>query len=216
MTEEDETGTSQSAFEQLREDEYLGPIVEQVGPRSLDPESDAFVRLVTAIIRQQVSMASAAATRERLFEAVEITPEGIRAADDDVLRDAGLSRQKTRYVNEIADAFHEHGWTREEFMAMENDEARDILTDITGVGPWTAEMFLLFVLGRPDVLPVGDLGVRNGLQTLRSHHGEDPELTRGEMTAFAERWRPYRSYAALYLWQVEEELEGRVGDVIED
>ena len=206
--------TDEDAYERLREDEYLGPIVTEVGPVSLDPAEDAFERLIVSILRQQVSMASAAATRERLFDAVEVTPAGIQAAADETLRDAGLSRQKTRYVNEIADRFAEEGWSRETFAAMEDDEVRETLTDITGVGPWTAAMFLLFVLGRPDVFPVGDLGVREGLKTLVDHHGEDPEMTRGEMRAFAERWAPVRSYAALYLWQVQEELGERTGDVI--
>ncbi|MBP1988160.1 DNA-3-methyladenine glycosylase family protein [Halolamina salifodinae] len=206
--------TDEEAYEQLREDEYLGPIVAEVGAVSLDAAEDAFQRLIVSILRQQVSMASAAATRERLFDAIEVTPAGIRAADEETLRDAGLSRQKTRYVNEIADAFHEHGWTREAFAAMDDDEVRETLTEIPGVGPWTADMFLLFVLARPDVFPVGDLGVREGLKTLVEHHGEDPEMTRGEMTAFAERWAPVRSYAALFLWQVEEELGERAGDVV--
>ncbi|WP_080506747.1 DNA-3-methyladenine glycosylase [Halolamina pelagica] len=203
---------AEEAHQRLREDAYLGPIAAESGPVSLDPAENAFERLVVSILRQQVSVASAAATRERLFDAVAVTPAGIRGADDDLLREVGLSRQKTRYVNEIADAFHEHGWTRESFASMAEAEVRDTLTAITGVGPWTADMFLLFVLGRPDVFPVGDLGVREGLKTLVDHHGEDPEMTRGEMTAFAERWAPVRSYAALYLWQVEEERVGVVGE----
>lgn len=205
---------AEEAHQRLREDAYLGPIAAEVGPVSLDPAEDAFERLIVSILRQQVSVASAAATRERLFDAVAVTPAGIRAADDDLLQDAGLSRQKMRYVNEIADAFHEHGWSRADFAAMADDEVRETLTEITGVGPWTADMFLLFVLGRPDVFPVGDLGVREGLKTLVDHHGEDPEMTRGGMSTFAERWAPVRSYAALYLWQVEAELGERVGDVV--
>jgi DNA-3-methyladenine glycosylase II len=201
----------------LREDDYLGHVVAEFGELTLDPAEDAFQRLVVSIVRQQVSMASAAATRERLFDAVEVTPEGIREADDEILKDAGLSRQKTRYVNEIADAFHEHGWTREEFAAMPDDEVRETLTGITGVGPWTAEMFLLFVLGRPDVFPVGDLGVRDGLQTLLEPHDVDPEsMTRGEMREFAERWAPVRSYATLYLWRVTEDIAADVAEVAED
>ncbi|MFW5934356.1 MAG: DNA-3-methyladenine glycosylase family protein [Halolamina sp.] len=215
----DETPTpseidAEDAHERLSEDAYLGPIAAEVGPVSLDPAEDAFARLLRSILSQQVSVASAAATRERLHDAVEVTPGGIRAADDELLRDVGLSRQKTRYVNEIADRFAEEGWTRDSFAGLDEGEVRATLTDITGVGPWTADMFLLFVLGRPDVFPVGDLGVREGLKTLVDHHGEDPEMTRGEMTAFAERWAPVRSYAALYLWQVEAELGERVGDVV--
>ncbi|AEN05647.1 DNA-3-methyladenine glycosylase [Halolamina sp.] len=208
----------ESPHEHLREDRYLGPLVAEFGELCLDPEDDAFRRLVASIISQQVSTASAAATRERLFEAVEPTPEGIRAADEATLKEAGLSRQKTRYVNAVADRFHEEGWTRESFEPMSNDEVRAALTDITGVGEWTADMFLLFALGRPDVFPVGDLGVRKGLQTLLSPYDDhDAEnMTRAEMRVFAERWKPARSYAALYLWRVNEDLAERVAELVEE
>ncbi|MGB9987775.1 DNA-3-methyladenine glycosylase family protein [Salarchaeum japonicum] len=180
----------------LRDDPHLGPLVETHGELTLDPAEDFFARFVTSIIRQQVSMASAAATRERLFDAVDVTPEGIRAADDAVLRDAGLSRQKTRYVNNIADAFVENDYSTEFFAGMSDDDVRDELTSITGVGEWTADMQLLFALGRENVFPVGDLGIRKGVQAVF-----DEELTRAEMRDRAERWSPYRSYASLYLWR---------------
>jgi DNA-3-methyladenine glycosylase II len=210
----------------LRDDDYLGPMVREHGELALDPSAEPFERLVTSVLRQQVSMASAAATEERLREAVDVTPASILAVDDQVLKDAGLSRQKTRYVNEIANAFRENDWDRETFDAMDDDEVRQALTDITGVGDWTADMFLLFVLGREDVFPVGDLGVRKGLVNLLSGHLADggsvdgvtdpDEMTRTEMVTFAERWRPYRSYAALYLWRVEEDVAESVEEVVSE
>ncbi|MEE6208780.1 DNA-3-methyladenine glycosylase 2 family protein [Salarchaeum sp. III] len=180
----------------LRDDPHLGPLVETHGELTIEPAEDFFARFVTSVIRQQVSMASAAATRERLFDAVEVTPEGVLEADDDLLRDAGLSRQKTRYVNEIAGAFAENDYSREFFAGMSDDDVRAELTSITGVGEWTADMQLLFALGREDVFPVGDLGIRKGMQTVF-----DEEMTRAEMRERAERWSPYRSYATLYLWR---------------
>lgn len=157
-------------------------------------------------------MASAAATRERLFDAVEVTPAGILAADEDVLRDAGLSRQKVRYVRNLAEAFRSEGYDREFFADMSDDEVRAELTDITGIGEWTVDMQLLFILGREDVFPVGDLGVRQGLRTVVGDDGET--LTRAEMREVARRWRPYRSYATLYLWRAEEEVDG-VAEVVD-
>lgn len=179
----------------LRETD-LAPLVADHGELTIEPAEDFFGRFVTSVLRQQVSIASAAATRERLFDAVEVTPEGLLAADDDVLRDAGLSRQKTRYVNNIAEAFVERGWDREHFAGVPDDEVRAELTSVTGVGEWTADMQLLFALGREDVFPVGDLGIRKGMQALY-----DPEMSRPEMVDRAEAWRPYRSYASLYLWR---------------
>jgi DNA-3-methyladenine glycosylase II len=194
--------------DRLREDPDLGPLVETHGELTIEPADDFFARFLTSIIRQQVSMASAAATRERLFDAVEVTPSGILAADDETIRDAGLSRQKTRYVKNIAEAFEEHGYSQAYFEGMADEDVVDELTSITGVGEWTAEMQLMFSLGREDVLHVGDLGIRKGMQTL-----VDPELSRAEMREYAERWSPYRSYASLYLWRVEEDIAESVDEV---
>ncbi|MBO4248076.1 DNA-3-methyladenine glycosylase 2 family protein [Halomicrobium sp. IBSBa] len=194
--------------DRLREDPDLGPLVETHGELTISPAEDFFARILTSIVRQQVSMASAAATRERLFDAVAVTPSGVLAADDETLRDAGLSRQKTRYVNNVARAFEERGLSRAYFEDVDDEAVVDELTSITGVGEWTANMQLIFSLGREDVFPVGDLGVRKGMASL-----VDPELTRAEMSAYAERWAPYRSYATLYLWRVEEDIEESVDEV---
>ncbi|QGA82449.1 DNA-3-methyladenine glycosylase [Halomicrobium sp. LC1Hm] len=194
--------------DRLREDPDLGPLVETHGELTISPAEDFFARILTSIVRQQVSMASAAATRERLFDAVAVTPSGVLAADDETLRDAGLSRQKTRYVNNVARAFEERGLSRTYFEDVDDEAVVDELTSITGVGEWTANMQLIFSLGREDVFPVGDLGVRKGMASL-----VDPELTRAEMSAYAERWAPYRSYASLYLWRVEEDIEESVDEV---
>jgi DNA-3-methyladenine glycosylase II len=193
----------------LRDDEYLGPLIDEHGELTVDPAEEFFARFVTSILRQQVSMASAAATRERLFDAVAVTPDGILAADEATLREAGLSRQKTRYVRNVAEAF-EAGLSRASLAALDDDAARERLTDITGVGEWTANVQLIFSLGREDVFPVGDLGVRKGMARLFDLDVED----RAEMVARAERWRPYRTYATLYCWQVEEDIADTVAEVI--
>ncbi|QIO22968.1 DNA-3-methyladenine glycosylase [Haloarcula sp. JP-L23] len=200
-----------SPHETLREDPDLGPLVDAHGELTLDPAGDLFERLVVSILRQQVSMASAAATRERLFDAVEVTPTGIRTADDEVLRDAGLSRQKTRYVNEVAAAFEEEGYSIDYFEGLTDEAVREELTAITGVGDWTANMQLLFSLGREDVFPVGDLGVRKGFGNVVGE-GYD----RSEMVEYAKRWAPYRSYATLYLWRAQEDIAEGVAEVTEE
>lgn len=213
------------AIATLREDPELAPLVEEYGPMTIQPAEDFYQRFVVSILRQQVSMASAAATRERLFdavgqsptssqdspnpdEAVEVTPEGILAADPELLRDVGLSRQKTEYVKNVAEAFVERGYSQEYFADMTDAEVLAELTSIKGVGEWTANMQLMFSLGRPDVFPVGDLGIRKGMWAL---FGDD--LTRAEMEEVAERWAPYRSYASLYLWRADEDITESVGEV---
>ncbi|MEF8807155.1 DNA-3-methyladenine glycosylase family protein [Natronomonas sp.] len=197
-----------SPYETLREDSYLGPLVDRHGHLGLDPADDMFERLVVSILRQQVSMASAAATRERLFEAVEVTPDGILAADPETLRNVGLSRQKTGYVRNVAEAFRDD-LSKGYFEELSDKAVVDELTEIKGVGEWTAHMQLLFALGRPDVFPVGDLGIRKGMRNLY-----DEDLTRAEMVEEAERWAPYRSYASLYLWRVEEDIADSVAEVV--
>ena len=200
-----------SPHETLRADPDIGPLVERHGDLTLDPASDLFERLVVSILRQQVSMASAAATRERLFDAVAVTPAGIRDADDEVLRDAGLSRQKTRYVNEVAETFLAEEYSLATFEDATDEDIREALTAITGVGDWTANMQLLFAFGREDVFPVGDLGIRKGFEAVV---GEGS--SRAEMREYAERWSPYRSYASLYLWRASEDIAESVEEVSED
>jgi len=186
-------------IEALAADEVLGPVVDEHGPVTIDPAEDLYERLVVSLIRQQVSMDAAAAIRERLFEAVEVTPAAMTEADHATLHDAGLSEAKADYVKSAAEAFAEHEWDRDSFAEMGDDAVKAELTDIHGVGPWTADMFLMFGLGREDVFPVGDLGIRKGMDRLF-----DAEMTRVEMTDAAERWAPYRSYASLYLWRAVE------------
>lgn len=184
----------------LREDPALGPVVEKHGPLALDPADDFFARFVTSVLRQQVSMASAAAIRERLFNRVEVSPTGLLAADQETLRDCGLSSQKTQYVRNIAAAFHD-GLSREVLADLSDEAARAELIAIKGVGRWTADMQLIFALGREDVFPVGDLGIRKGMARLFADLDVED---RDAMVETAERWAPFRSYASLYLWRVAE------------
>ncbi|MEF8907583.1 MAG: DNA-3-methyladenine glycosylase 2 family protein [Haloarculaceae archaeon] len=187
---------SEEAVTHLRSDPDLAPLVEEHGPLELEPADDPFRRLVVSLTRQQVSMAAAAAIEKRLFDAVEVTPGGLLAAEESTLRDAGLSRQKTEYVRAVARAWREREYDRGFFEGMDDEAVTAELTDIHGVGTWTAKMFVLFALGRPDIFPVEDLGIRRGMESL---YGDG--MDRQEMVAAAERWRPYRSTASLYLWR---------------
>jgi DNA-3-methyladenine glycosylase II len=194
-------------IETLADDEILGPVVAEHGPLVLEPADDLYQRLVISLLRQQVSVASAAAIQERLFDAVDITPQEMLAADRQVLLDAGLSAAKADYVRTAARAFVDHGWDRATFATMSDEAVRAELTEIHGIGPWTADMFLIFGLGREDVFPVGDLGIRTGMELLF-----DGEMAREEMVDAAERWRPVRSYASLYIWNYYENGDTDVGE----
>lgn len=169
-----------------------------------DPYAEAnwteFERLCVSIINQQLSTASAAAVKERVFDLLEndVTPESVLAADEDALSEAGLSGMKIEYVRNAAEAFQETDLTREGLADHTPAEVIDELTEIKGVGEWTARMYMMFVLEHEDVLPLGDLAIRRGIEQLYGD-GEE-ELTREEMREIAETWRPYRSVAARYIW----------------
>jgi len=180
----------------LAADPAIGPVVSEHGPVTLERADDLFERLVVSLVRQQVSMDAAAAIRDRLFDAIEVTPEGVQAADPDRLRDAGLSAAKVEYVNAAARRFDERGYDHAYFEGLSDEAVIDELTEIRGVGPWTAKMFLLFCLAREDVFPVEDLGIRKGMRAVH-----DRDLSRSEMVDRATDWAPYRSYASLYLWR---------------
>jgi len=108
----------------------------------------------------------------------------------------------------VAAAFEEHGYSVDYFEGLDDDTVRRELTAITGVGEWTANMQLLFSLGREDVFPVGDLGVRKGFSNVVGDG-----YSRSEMVEYAQRWAPYRSYATLYLWRAEEDIAESVAEV---
>lgn len=179
----------------VADDPAFAPLLAEHGRLVLDPAPDPFRRLVASIVGQQLSTASARAIRERLFAAVEVTPAALRQAAPEHLRALGLSRQKAAYVQNVARAFDEDRLTSAALADKSDEEVIAALTAIRGVGAWTAKMFLMFALARPDVFPVEDLGIRTGMTRLFG------EMTRAEMVKRAERWRPYRSTASLYLWR---------------
>ena len=182
-------------MEPLRRDPVLADLIDEHGVLEVEPADDPFERLVVSIINQQLSGASAAAIRERVFERVEVTPRAMLSADDEALRDAGLSAQKIDYIRNVARAFEEDGLSRASFEGVDDETVIDELTEIRGIGVWTAKMFLIFCLGREDVFPVEDLGIRKGMSAL---YGLDH---RDAMVEKAEDWRPFRSYASRYVWR---------------
>ncbi len=189
----------EEAHSVLRDDPVMAALVDRHDPYE-EPDWDEYERLCISIINQQLSTASATAVRERVFDVLEgeVTPETVLAADEAALRDAGLSRSKVEYVQNAARAFQSGDFSRAGLAEHSNDEVIEALTEIRGIGEWTARMYLLFVLERPDILPLGDLAVRRGIEQLYADDGE--ELTRAEMHEIAEAWRPYRSVATRYIW----------------
>ena len=186
-------------------DEKLGRLIASVGPCSLKPrmEHSIFYALLSAIVYQQLAGKAAATilTRvEALFpEHDYVHPEDIAGASDELLRSAGLSRNKTAAVRDLAARTLDGTVpTVVQARGMSDQELIDRLVAIRGIGVWTVEMLLIFSLGRPDVLPVDDYGIRKGFQVA---FGTRQLPTKKQLLRRGERWRPYRSVASWYLWQ---------------
>ncbi|APW59002.1 DNA-3-methyladenine glycosylase family protein [Paludisphaera borealis] len=184
-----------------RVDPQFKAVIQRVGPCGLAPREDRFGALVTAIVSQQISTKAAASINERLHVLAgrPHDPRRLLELDETALRGVGLSGSKARYVLNVATAVADGSVPVDRFdESWDDDRIIEALTSIKGVGVWTAHMFLIFVLNRPDVLPVGDLGVRAGL---RDWHGLAELPKPSDCHALAEPWRPYRSVASWYLWR---------------
>jgi DNA-3-methyladenine glycosylase II len=197
------TGRStQLAIEALRRrDPLLAAVIDRAGACRIEGRRDPFVALAEAIIYQQLSMKAAATIWKRLealFPARRVGAAALLDVPEAHLRAAGLSGQKARYLRDLAERFHSGEIEARKLRRMNDEEAIEALMRVKGIGRWTAEMFLIFCLKRPDVWPVDDLGVQKGLRRLfrlRKLPGRDRALALGE------RWRPYRTVAAWYLWR---------------
>lgn len=185
----------------LLKDKYISPLIKKWGHCDISPrkKSDYFSGLVREIISQQLSGASASAIRKR-FEAKvggKITPENILKLSEQKLRDCGMAWSKARYVRDLAEKVKSGVVEIHRLDKLPDEEAKQELIAVKGIGPWTAEMFLMFSLGRPDIFPVDDLGIRKGFQKVVGRKLEGEKLAR-----FAEKhWKPYRTVASWYLWQ---------------
>lgn len=186
-----------------RRDPVLRPVIRAAGPCALRPRGDPYRFLVRSILQQQVAGAAAAAVERRLraaFGGRIPAAERLAAAPDATLRGAGLSRQKAAGVRAVAAAFRDGELRARRLARLSDAEVIEAVTRIRGVGVWTAHMLLLTSLGRPDVLPVGDYGVRKAARDLYAL----PSLPgRAELEALARerRWRPYASVVTWYLWR---------------
>src|SRR5579863_512532 len=185
-----------------RVDPILGGVIDRVGPYAIPRRPVRFQALVQAIIFQQLAGRAAQTIYDRFIKQVGgkrfPTPALVLAASDEALRSAGLSRGKMAYVRDLAAHVRDRTLNFHRFAAMDDDAIVADLTRVRGIGRWTAEMFLMFNLHRPDVFPVDDLGVRNAVARLYAMSQPPPPK---ELREFGERWRPYRSVASWYLWQ---------------
>lgn len=174
---------------------------ETILKRRSDRTEDRFEALARIIVGQQVSTAAARTIWGRICDAFDGPPAPIRLIDDDAeerLRACGLSGRKASYMIGIAQAIEAGELRPHELDELSDEQVIETLVALRGLGQWSAEMFLMFDLGRPDVFSGGDLGLRNGI---RIAYGLEQPPTPEEAVAIAERWRPHRTLASLYLWE---------------
>lgn len=185
-------------------DAVLARVIDGVGPLTLEPRDGAFRMLSRAIFFQQLAGPAARAILGRVLATLGADednwyePTALLAASDEQLRAAGLSRQKMVYLRDLADKFASGELSEGVLHEFDDEEVIKRVSAVKGIGRWTGEMFLIFSLGRPDVLPVDDLGVRRGMQIAYGL----PDLPKpDEMRTIAEPWRPYRSAGTWYMWR---------------
>ena len=176
-------------------------IIKQVGPFTARARRDRFLTLVRSIVSQQISGAAARtilARFEDLVAPATIQAQTIVQYSADDLRAVGLSRQKASYILDLAEKVDSNIINLTSLSRKDNQTVIAELTQVKGIGVWTAQMFLMFSLGRLDVLPVGDLGIQNAI---RGQYKPRGKLTKSKIEKIAEPWRPYTTIACWYLWQ---------------
>ncbi len=180
-----------------KRDRDLARVIEQYGPPPMWARRPGFPTLIHIILEQQVSLASARAAFNRLKATIRVTPRNLLTLDDAALKSIGFSRQKTGYARHLAQAILDGRFNPTALMHMSDESARAALIELKGIGVWTADIYLLMALRRPDVWPHGDLAL-----AVAAHHVKQlpARPTYDQLTAMGDAWRPWRAVAARVLW----------------
>lgn len=180
-------------------DARMAWLIDQIGTLTVRLEPDPFRSLVGSIVGQQLSVKAAATIRKRVWQLLPaMEPEALLALDADTLRGAGVSRAKAASLHDLAAKAVSGELQLDKLAEMDNEEIVANLTVVKGIGRWTAEMFLMFSLGRPDVLSVGDLGLQRSARWL---YGMEARADKRYLEQHAHNWSPYRSASSFYLWE---------------
>jgi len=193
----DETNLPKIAKKLGKQDPHLQSVLDRHGPPPLWSREPGFATLLQIILEQQVSLASAKACFNKLNERIgTLTPANLLKCSDVELRQDGFSRQKTSYTRHLAEALVNKHIDLDVLVNMTDIEVESELTKLKGIGRWTSDIYLLMALGRPDVMPKGDIALHSAWQRLSG----EPKPNADEFIRIADRWRPHRSVAARLLW----------------
>jgi len=185
----------------LKKDPKFAKIIMQVGDYNVKITKNRYQSLVEAIISQQLSGYAANSIIKKfrkLYKSKFPKPRDVIKTSDSKLRTTGLSKMKIVYIKELSKKIESKELNMRKISTQSDEQVIEVLTDVKGIGRWTAEMFLIFSLGRLDILPVGDLGLKKGIQSMYSLK-ELPE--KEQIEQLAESWKPYRTVATWYIWK---------------
>jgi DNA-3-methyladenine glycosylase II len=186
-----------------KRDRVMRKLIPRFGEARLQSRGDAFTTLARSIVGQQISVKAAQSVWTRFVEmlgtpSTRISPKAVLAADTSQLRGAGLSTRKSEYLIDLAHHFDDGRVHVRQWQQMDDESIIEELVSIRGIGRWTAEMFLIFHLMRPDVLPLDDLGLIKGISV--NYFSGEP-VSRAEAREVGDAWAPYRSVATWYIWR---------------
>ncbi len=185
----------------LKKDKHIGPLIEQWGSCQIKPklEKDYFARICGNIIGQQLSGKVADIIEERFIKAIggKITPENVLNTSDQILRDCGMSWGKVSFVKDLATRTKDKRLKTKDLGKLADEEIIAELVAVKGIGRWTAEMFLMFTLARPDIFPIDDLGIKKGFEKVTRLSWDK----KGSAEFAEKHWKPYRTVASWYLWR---------------
>jgi len=182
-----------------KQDKVLKQLIAEYSDARLRSRGAAFETLLRAIVGQQISVKAAQSVWNRFEEQVGVvSTEGVLALTPAAMQACGLSRQKVVYMRDLAQHFQSGVINPRRFRSLNDEELIDSLCDVRGIGRWTAEMFLIFHLRRPDVYPLQDIGL---IRAVERHYLGGKKASREEVSEIGERWRPWRTVATWYLWR---------------
>lgn len=190
---------AQATHELAKRDPVMQRLITQFSDSALQSGGNAFVTLARAIIGQQISVKAAASTWQKLsMTLMEVTPAHLINTNTETLRSCGLSSRKIGYLQDLSRHFTDEGHDEAIWQKMSDEALISHLVQIRGIGRWTAEMFLIFYMQRPDVLPVDDIGLQRAVSI---HYNREQPIEKSMLQSIAINWRPWRTVATWYLWR---------------
>ncbi len=180
-------------------DSTMRKIIQQLDDSALNSRGDAFITLARSIVGQQISVKAAENIWQRILTVIpNASPQHFLITEQSTLRLCGLSYRKIAYLQDLAQHFENGNLNETNWKEIDDETIITQLTQVRGIGRWTAEMFLIFHIMRPDVLPLDDIGLQRAIS---QHYNNNQPINRKEMRELAEPWRPWRSVATWYLWR---------------